>query len=833
MSQINTEELVRQAKNGDKAAFDALYREYSEQLTKYVMKLGLNEYDAQDIVSDTFMTAMKSIGQLNEDKYFSTWLHAIANNKVNEMRRKSSKHKRVGISNADPDDDTDSDAAIERAYENAYGDTVMLPENYAENEEIKQMIAEQINTLSDAHKETLFLFYYGNKSAAEIAEITGTNENNVKARLFHARKNLKAKLEKLQKQGVVLCAVPFIKLVPDYSHLMKVGKAAEAGAAASTAAGAAKAATAGIGLKAVAVAAAAVITVGIGAVVLPDLLNDKQEDDKGRQAAVVIDDSKEKPEREYYKMHIEDPDHHDEYMESVSQECLCEYDRIKAYTLESDEAVEDEEYTVIGSFDQPSVYNAFDNGYAYLFRKWRYDTEDDHETIAFFKTEDGVNWSPIPLDGFSVKSSELNTSSPTTYKADEYYVTLKGKLKSEDPSDEFGSRLFGLDSGAGIYMQYDSSDADSYRMDITGLTWAAVIPDEDHNIRLIEHDGTAPEDNFLYGLQLNDGTVYDGSYEVEIEDQEPLPKTGTGETATSLRSDMTDEEYNAYIEERKALEKEKQKEINENYEAHKNDLPLKVYRKSDGELIYEGPISLDPETLRPATAPADAAEGSETFIPAGMPDLDVEIINDREPEPVETVHTLPDHWRENMRGYVQENIADSDWLSVSLFNVGDSVVMDLTYNAGEAQQMSQYISSSPKADVVLLDKNDGHSECSVIPLNELHEMSTSRMYFAAKDGSAVYMVHNAYSGMAVLQNYIYSFGSDLSGFGDISDSTLQQMAAGGYTNGIVNPEDGTFEKYYSDERGFDRITNVKTQYLSSKAELLEFIDTADLNDFLQ
>lgn len=61
MSGNNTAQLVEQAKNGDKSAVDALYRQYSEPLKRFVMKQGLGEYDAQDVVSDTFVEMMKHI----------------------------------------------------------------------------------------------------------------------------------------------------------------------------------------------------------------------------------------------------------------------------------------------------------------------------------------------------------------------------------------------------------------------------------------------------------------------------------------------------------------------------------------------------------------------------------------------------------------------------------------------------------------------------------------------------------------------------------------------------------------------------------------------------
>ena len=243
MNGTDINELVERAKNGDKAAIDELYRAYYDQLLKFVMKQGVSEFDAQDVVSETFVEMMKHIGDLRENAYFSTWLHTIAKRKAGEHLEKANRRQRVTFDTADSEDSGLSnlggdEAAVELAYENTYGDTVMLPADYAENEEIKQIIAEQISSLSDEHKEALFLFYYQNKSIAEIAELTGTNQNNVKARLFHARKNLRKKLEALRKKGVVLCAVPFASLIPHFGSLLSgalgAGTAAAVGATAGT-----------------------------------------------------------------------------------------------------------------------------------------------------------------------------------------------------------------------------------------------------------------------------------------------------------------------------------------------------------------------------------------------------------------------------------------------------------------------------------------------------------------------------------------------------------------------------------------------------------------------
>ena len=292
MNDLNTQQLAERAKSGDKAAFDELYRAYSEPLIKFVIKQGLNEFDAQDVVSETFIKAMNSIGQLQDTSKFSTWLHTIAKRTAGEHMEKVGRHQRVELNSGDSDNGSASggdSAAVDIAFQEAYGDTVMLPVDYAENEDIKKIIAEQINSLSPAQRETLFLFYYKNKSIAEISGLTGSSQSSVKANLSYARSNLKKKLEELKKKGIVLCAVPFTNFIPHFSNMFE--NTAAGSASTSSAVGgqsaeqqtvtvgsqAVSAAAGGLGLKAVIIAVAAVVTVGVGAFALMNIFNGSED----------------------------------------------------------------------------------------------------------------------------------------------------------------------------------------------------------------------------------------------------------------------------------------------------------------------------------------------------------------------------------------------------------------------------------------------------------------------------------------------------------------------------------------------------------------------------
>ena len=216
------EEIVEKAKSGDKTAFDLLYREYSEKLLKYVVKLGVDSYDAEDIVSDSFMEAIEHICDLKNNAFFSTWLHTIAKHKVFTIKEKEKKHTRVDYTTSDGEEQNDGlDIAMAESAE-YHGDTVMLPEDYVSNEEIKQILADTINSLNPNQRDAIFLFYYKNCSISEIAQQTGVNENTVKSRLSLARKYMGKKLKELQKSGVVLCSVPISRVIGQLENEAKI-----------------------------------------------------------------------------------------------------------------------------------------------------------------------------------------------------------------------------------------------------------------------------------------------------------------------------------------------------------------------------------------------------------------------------------------------------------------------------------------------------------------------------------------------------------------------------------------------------------------------------------
>src|SRR5215469_17097410 len=79
---------VSQARAGDAAAWDALFRRYQLPLYVYVFELVRDEQASLDIVQETFINAARHIGGLREDGKFGSWLFGIAHQKCIQHWRK-------------------------------------------------------------------------------------------------------------------------------------------------------------------------------------------------------------------------------------------------------------------------------------------------------------------------------------------------------------------------------------------------------------------------------------------------------------------------------------------------------------------------------------------------------------------------------------------------------------------------------------------------------------------------------------------------------------------------------------------------------------------------
>lgn len=195
-------ELVLSAKNGNKKAFDKLYKLTSNDVWFTCVSLLKDEENAKDIMQETYITAFLKLDTLKDEEKFCGWITSIAVNKC--------KNKLKGKVEYQIDDEV--------LIAETETDELMLPEEYINKAEKRKVLLQIIeDTLSFNQYQVVLMFYFNELSIAEIAQALEISEGTVKSRLNSSRAKMKTAIEDYENKsgdklhGVVV--VPFFTTI--------------------------------------------------------------------------------------------------------------------------------------------------------------------------------------------------------------------------------------------------------------------------------------------------------------------------------------------------------------------------------------------------------------------------------------------------------------------------------------------------------------------------------------------------------------------------------------------------------------------------------------------
>ena len=227
MEKAEINRLVSQAQNGERKALEKLWSEFSEKVYFFVRRCVCDDEAAHDITSETFITAIEKITDLRSGESFVGWLYSIAYHKCTRYLKKRSRLVCI-----------ESDEELSEAAENAsLNEPIMLPDDYAVNEDIRTRLMQVIESLPSDMRSAVILYYYDDLTAAEVAGAMSITENNVYQKLHRARQKIKKQIEKLSGKGTLFAAVPISSVLANLENARlfsgaAVGTAAAVGAAA-------------------------------------------------------------------------------------------------------------------------------------------------------------------------------------------------------------------------------------------------------------------------------------------------------------------------------------------------------------------------------------------------------------------------------------------------------------------------------------------------------------------------------------------------------------------------------------------------------------------------
>lgn len=237
--------LIKRIQNGEKEAFEELYRLTSQKAYFIALKIVQNEHDAEDILQESYIKALEKIDEIDPEQSFTAWFNRVVANKSKDFLKGRKKLVFEG----------EEEQIFESVPEES---TQFNPEESLEQDELCREVMAAIDELTAEKRACVMMMYFGEMSVNEIAESLDVPVSTVKNRLFTARKDLKNKFEK--RGSTVLYGAAPAGLI-----IWALGKTSEAVGASFAASAASAQILSGVSASGIAVAASSAAAASAGA----------------------------------------------------------------------------------------------------------------------------------------------------------------------------------------------------------------------------------------------------------------------------------------------------------------------------------------------------------------------------------------------------------------------------------------------------------------------------------------------------------------------------------------------------------------------------------------
>src|SRR5450432_3160999 len=186
-------ELIREAQQGSRPAFDTLVRQYDSAVLRLAMHLTGSEADAQDIHQEAFLKAYRYLGNFRFECSFYTWIYRIVTNLcLDHLRRRKSRREdqSVVVDSSGGEMDLLSNISDDRSMAN--------PERELERKLLGERIQEALSHLTPRERMVFELKHYQGLRLRTIGEMLSTTEETAKNTLFRATRKLRLQLAELR-----------------------------------------------------------------------------------------------------------------------------------------------------------------------------------------------------------------------------------------------------------------------------------------------------------------------------------------------------------------------------------------------------------------------------------------------------------------------------------------------------------------------------------------------------------------------------------------------------------------------------------------------------------
>lgn len=185
---IEDSDLVRRVQRGDESALEALYERHVDGLYAFVFyRVGRDSHIAEDVVQDTFLTALERLDHFDADRgSLRTWLCITSRNVIRKHLRRA---RPAGAVRLEAMFSRIDDTLAELL---AVLDGAPLSDELIAREQTREMVAMTVANLPERYRDVLTRKYVSGLTVEELAVELSVSADAVKSLLARARRAFRA-----------------------------------------------------------------------------------------------------------------------------------------------------------------------------------------------------------------------------------------------------------------------------------------------------------------------------------------------------------------------------------------------------------------------------------------------------------------------------------------------------------------------------------------------------------------------------------------------------------------------------------------------------------------
>lgn len=180
--------LLEGCRRGDAACYQRLYEKYSGKVYGFARRFLRDDQHAEDVTQEVFLRVFRKLDTFRGESRFSTWLFRVTLNGCKNRRRSLDRQQRF-----DPNRFHEGRRMVGEA-----------PERALESAWLGGRIGEALECLPEPQRALILLKAVEELSYKEIGELCGQSENQIRGRLYRARKAFRSALAELGAEDVAV-----------------------------------------------------------------------------------------------------------------------------------------------------------------------------------------------------------------------------------------------------------------------------------------------------------------------------------------------------------------------------------------------------------------------------------------------------------------------------------------------------------------------------------------------------------------------------------------------------------------------------------------------------